>query len=144
MGEAVSHYDDALDLPRDENGRVIGYGVGKEASMRDWSFRKEQCDFEKLVVRLRVRKYQKANRPKINVYRADYEKRPDVAPKLRTKQRQRRAKKYRARAPIFTCRECGSQWCKVPWARQHRKDFCSRSCKARFGYREKKRAGHGA
>ena len=39
-----SVYDDALDLPRDEDGRVVGYSVGKAAALSDWQVRKEAAD----------------------------------------------------------------------------------------------------
>lgn len=131
-------YDDALDLPRDEHGRVVGFAVGREARMRDWLHRKEEREFAKLIVRLRVRKYQRANRPKINAYRREYEARPEVVPGLRAKQRARRARAYRASATVYTCRGCGAKWCKAPWVRNHSAIWCSRLCKLRTQYAARK------
>lgn len=133
-------YDTALDLPRDEDGRVVGFQVGKAARLSDWYSSREKLDTETLINRLRVANRMREIRSnperleQLHAYLRDYSKRPEVHGKNMARQRTRRAKRYRAEAAVFTCRECGAQWCKVPWTRQHRHDFCSRNCKLRFEY----------
>lgn len=119
--------DDALDLPRDESGRVVGFGVGKEAAMRDWRHRKEERDFAKLVNRLRVRRWVRENPERRRTYAREYARLPDQLEKRRAWKAKRRAKLRRE--TVYTCESCGSQWCRVPWMQPRSNTrFCSNRC----------------
>lgn len=137
-------YDTALDLPRDENGRVVGYAIGREANLRDWIHRKEQASFEALCARLRARRWRISAKtdPRRGALLKATQRRYYDAHKAEymEAQRKRRAKKYRAAPVIRTCKECGATWCRVPWLRRDRADFCSRACKAKWNYWHRKGA----
>lgn len=123
-----------IDLPRDENGRVVGYGVGKEAAMRDWRFRKENRDFEKLVVCLRAVKWNRANPGRRRTIQAKYNAKPERREAQNSADRARRARAFRASPEVFTCAECGSTWCRVPWARGPKPTYCGAACYQRAKY----------
>jgi hypothetical protein len=135
--------DGELDLPRDESGRVVGYGVGKEAALREWVQAKEKRAEKALFARLMARRYQKriraegGERHRRMLDRSAKWQR-DNPEKVNAKTRRHRAKKYRANPIVYRCDACGSTWCKAPWVRQHRKNYCSRACKARVEYHARK------
>lgn len=131
-------YGDALDLPRDDSGRVVGFAVGREARMRDWVHRREERDFEKLIAKLRAAKWAKANPARRRVIVQRWEARH--VPERRAAQRARRARAYRASPTVYTCRGCGAKWCKAPWIRNHSAEWCTRLCKLRTRYAERKAA----
>jgi hypothetical protein len=119
--------DDALDLPRDENGRVVGYAIGREARMRDWVHRREKIDFEKLINRLRVAKWAKANPERRRAIARRHARKPEV--RAKANERRRRARDAAVRAVVYACAHCGTTWCPVPW-RQPRSNtsYCSTRC----------------
>lgn len=130
--------DGTLDLPRDEDGRIVGYGVGKEAALRDWRHRKEARDFERLVKKLRATKWNREHPERRAEISATHYAKPGVADQQLAGARARRAKAYRANPTIFTCAECGVEWCKAPWVRGVEPRFCGDACRQRARYQAKK------
>lgn len=100
---------------------VDGFGVGREASMRDYSFRKEQREFKELVAKLSIRRWQKRNPERLRAARRRWRQRhpeKNNANTLRAKRKARlspeyreaenaknRARRARARAAEVSCAE---------------------------------------
>ncbi len=92
-----------------------GFAMGKAVHMADWHHRREQAEFRALCRRLVAR---------------NWRAKPPVQAKLIVKKRARRRAKLRAAAPVHTCRECGSQWCRAPgFNGATPRTFCGRLCK---------------
>lgn len=135
--------DDALDLPRDDNGRITGYLVGKSARLADWQHKKEKESFEALCARLRARRWgiqAKTDPHKKALKKATqrrYNAKPENAAKNYARCKKRRAAAYRSSAPVFTCVECGATWCKAPWTKGPKPRFCGDRCRSRARYQER-------
>lgn len=126
-------YDDALDLPYDEDGRVDGYSFTgtRSRGLYEWKERKDEREFKKLCNRLGVRKW----------VREVYEEGGERLERLRANKRRHERKKARAAKAdrdqrmrdnprILTC-YCGARWCEVPGDGRTR-IYCSRRCQAKW------------
>lgn len=49
-------YGEALDLPRDEDGRIVGYLVGKAHAIAEWMARRERREEDRLLRSLRAKR----------------------------------------------------------------------------------------
>ena len=138
-------YDDALDLPRDENGRITGYLVGKAAAIADWQAAKEEREYEALFRKLRRRKYrldvaaEDGDRLKTRRERQlAYAMRPELVAERKASAR----RAHMANPTICTCAECGAKWCLVFGAKGPRPRFCSKACyHADYQRRKRRKAG---
>lgn len=111
-----------------------GFSSGKKAALLDWSFRREQRDFDKLVQRLRVRKWQKEHPAQKAASQKRYNDKPSSRAKMLACQKAARRRRQRAAPTLFTCERCGVQWCKAPWTRGLRPRFCGDNCYAVHRY----------
>lgn len=118
-----------------------GFQVGKSIALAEWSFRKEQRDFEKLVDRLRSRKWWRTVKAeggeryeKKKAQLRAQNKKTARRKKLNELQQERRLAAFRARGEMVTC-PCGATWPKPRCVGQQRK-YCSPKC-ARRAYRQK-------
>lgn len=116
----VLRQEDELEVDYSERN---GFLTGKAAAIADWSHRKEQKAFEKIVETLRVRKWRVDN--------------PDKAHELGVRQARRRLEKRRlenialVRGHVLTCARCGTQWCRIPNGRKTAGTtprFCPNGC----------------
>jgi hypothetical protein len=132
--------DDALDLPRDENGRVVGYLVGKAAKLADWHHKKDKESFKALCARLRTAKWQREAKtdPRKKKLKAAKHRRYNAKPENKARQlagqKRRRLEAYKRNPTIFTCVECGAVWCRAPWVRGVPPRFCGSACRLRWKY----------
>lgn len=128
-----------------------GYRVSglKELRLREWHLKRELNDreFKKLENKLRVKKWRGelyAERgERYEAWRAkdrDRAKTPERRSKRAAIKRERQARKREEerRSEIFTCAECGVQWCLVPWA--HGQARKRRHCSVRCYSRSQRRA----
>jgi hypothetical protein len=123
-------HDDALDLPRDEDGRVVGYQVGKAHALLEWRHRKEEREYEALFARLAAAKSARERRA------ADPEgarrRMNDWRDRNRVKVRAMERKRRRAKAAIrrdgaCLCRNCGARF--TPARNVSGTKWCSRRCR---------------
>lgn len=128
---------DALDLPRDDDGRIVGFAVGREARMRDWLHRKEQVSSDRLVNILRATKWNREHPERRREINARHYRRPGVKDRQLERKREARAEAYRRNPIIYTCAECGASWCRVPWVRGVAPRFCGQACYQRARYQER-------
>lgn len=120
-----------LDLPMDDNGRIVGFMVGKTAAVADWMARTEQRGYDKLFRRLYARNWARKDRAadperaraRLRRWRAAHVER------VREAGREARRARVRAAAPsnIRTCDQCGARWCLVPLVGRKAR-FCGRAC----------------
>lgn len=112
-----------------------GFMVGRAARMADWAFKKEQREFEVLVNRLRVKRWQKANPERVKAN----DRRWRMLHRQVETARVKRWRHARTRGRVFTCasRECEVQWCRVPGGQMranNRIKYCSGKCFNRERY----------
>lgn len=128
--------EDHEDIDAERGYSTVG---GREQRLRDWFALHEAGekagDFEKLVNRLRVKKWTSANperkRQHANRY---YHKSPEIGRRQTARARQRRAAKYRAAAPVITCAECHVEFCVISLKGAQKRKYCSRTCMMRERY----------
>lgn len=123
-----------------------GYQVGKSVALREWSFRKEQREFKKLIERLYARKWWRDVKAeggeryqrKLAQLRKQNEN-PKRRKKLNAQQQVRRLAAFVARGVLVTCgaEGCGATWSKLYTVGQQPR-YCSPTC-ARRAYRSRHR-----
>jgi hypothetical protein len=138
------------DTYRDDVDAERGYSEvsARELRLRDWEATRPDASFEKLVKRLRTRKWQR------EVY-AEAGPRLD---RIRQKNREAMARRWRddpafraqhieryrdqrRKAPVICrCIECGATWCRVLWVRGVVPSVCGPNCAARYGYHRRQLA----
>lgn len=96
-------------------------------------------EFAKVVNRLRVLKWQKANPQKKRANGLKYSRKPEKRSRQLTLsakryQERRREERQRADAVVFTCRECEVMFCKAPWTKGPSPNFCQNACYQRNKY----------
>jgi len=154
----------------------LGYSVRgeREVRLREWMSVREEGeapgDFDRLVGRLRQRKYWKnmapASKARIRAYRkqwaAENKERYQAAVNRCKRQRRklktpgfvremeaRRALRLQERiarhaAAVFVCVVCGAQWCASllkELPRAHAPKYCTQTCRSRAGYLRARAAG---
>lgn len=120
----------------DEDGVPWGFQVGKSVALLDWQHKREEKEFQRLVWRLRARKYWAAKSPESKARIRDYRRRwalrhPGLVKGYNAKARKKRTGAYRAKqaerqravraiataerraATVYTCCVCGTQWSPV-------------------------------
>lgn len=119
----------------DFNDLKTGFQSGKAAALSDWSFRKEQAEFEKVVNRLRARKWAKENPEQRREIALRYSRKPEVGDHQLALARQRRLERHRAKAEVFACVECRVEFCLVkPKAGGRPRKYCTTACMLRERY----------
>jgi hypothetical protein len=119
--------------------------VGKQASLADWRFQKEQREFAVIVNRLRALKWQRealqdeAKAMTLRQRKLNYALRPEVKARQNELARKRRKRvRLALLRAVQTCVACGVEWSLVPWLRRvYIRDFCTESCRQRYRYRTK-------
>lgn len=126
-------------------GKVDGFQVGRAAAMLDSLHRKDKREFEELCRKLYARNWARKRReldPE-GVRQVHRDWRDRNREQVRKDARERARKKYRARAPLCTCAECGKKWkpapcyAPVPGVTTRKAKFCSLKCSNKFHGREK-------
>lgn len=134
---ASSRQEREEDLHAELGYRTAGH---REVSLREWfSLRGEKDEplptpkaFAVAVNRLRALKWARENRERHYANIARYQAQPRVRARSNEKQTERRRERYGARPDVlFSCEECGVQWCKTPWVRGPRRRFCGQNCQKR-------------
>lgn len=160
-----------LGLSWDDDGRAVGFQIGKAAALLDSQHRREEREFKRLVRRLqwrrlaakRWRDLTPEQRAAVVAYRkrwaaAHPEQMKRIYAKARKKRRsnprkralelqqkrdrRKRETQERRAATVYTCAECGSQW--SPWGGRlpaRPPKYCSQSCRGRAGYKSAVRRG---
>jgi ribosomal protein L44E len=113
---------------------VEGVIAGKAFSIREWQIRREKREFAELVEVLRVAQWRRAHPELVAEYNRRTNARPGVRERNEALRKQRRAKHYRKNPLVFSCQQCGSQWCKAPWIRGPHPEFCDENCRYRYRY----------
>lgn len=111
----------------------LGYSVRgeREVRLREWFSLREQGegprDFPKLINRLRVKKWAKANPGKRLAIANRYARRPDVQARSLELDKKRRRKRHRQRGQVFVCEldYCRAEFCRMPCIKGPRPRFCS-------------------
>jgi hypothetical protein len=130
-------------LQRDETSLDVEYGerdgfqVGKAAALSDWAFNKEKRDFNKLIAVLRATKWNKEHLERHRAHALAYSSKPEVMAKSEAARRARIIAAHRANPEIFTCLECGSQWCLIKPRRGPIPEFCTDAHRQRHRYQER-------
>ncbi len=131
-----------LGITWDDDGRAVGYQVGKSVALLDWEHKREAREFEAYCRRLYARNWARklrAEHPELA--RARCQRWRDAnRERVRELDRQRRhAKRH---APVCVCDTCAKVWTPVPayaaqsGVRRRRARFCSVRCaNAWFGPR---------
>ena len=127
----------------------LGYRTAgqREVRQREWfSLRGDPNEpiptpgeFAKVVDRLRVVRWQKANPEKKRAKALRYYYKPDKKARQQAyakKRYQEKSRDERKRVParIFVCRECQAEFCKAPWSRGPAPVFCREACYSRNKY----------
>lgn len=128
----VGIFGEELDLPRDADGRIVGFGVGKEAAMRDWAARKEERYYEALFKRLAARNAARRSRSRdperareqVRAWRSrNYERNRE----LDRARKQRISEKRRHMACV--CEVCSTRFTPARNVSGHK--YCSEVCRQR-------------
>lgn len=126
-------YDYELELPRDEEGRVVGFQVGKAAAMLDWQHRREEREYAELFERLAQAKYARERRardPEAANERSRRWRHKNRAQVRAAENERRRVAAEKRRQNACVCGECGqrftpeqnvkgTRWCSKRCANQH-------------------------
>lgn len=132
MREELDIWGESIDLPRDDDGRIVGFGVGKEAKMRDWAARKEERYYAALFKRLAARNAARKSRSRdperareqVRSWRArNYERNREL-----DRARKRRLSEKR-RHMACVCEVCGTRFTPVRNVSGHK--YCGESCRQR-------------
>lgn len=126
----MSLHGDALDLPRDEEGRIVGYQVGKAAALAEWSHRKQLREDALLFKRLAARNYARRRREEDSEALREYQRRwrERNHERLRELERKRRrAKAARRRHNACRCEQCGRVFTPERFVKGTR--WCSDRCR---------------
>lgn len=136
-------FDDALDLPRDGQGRVDGFLVGKAHRLADWAAKKEEERYRALFEKLQKRNYREAVKAeegerikRLRAQQIEYARRPEVVARRKIAARDA----HRAKPPICECVECGARWCLVFGVTGPRPRFCGGACYAAAWQRAHRRS----
>jgi hypothetical protein len=121
----------------EERAAELGYRTAgaREVALRDWfsvQVEGEKAgDFEKLVNRLRVKKWTKANPERKKQHaRRYYHSSPEIGRRQTARARQRRLERHRAKPPV-SCASCGVLFCNVHPKRGIQRRYCTNACEAR-------------
>lgn len=133
-----------LDDLRESREAELGYSEvsARELRLRDWEATRVDENFERLVKRLRSRKWIRdvyaEGGPRLEEVRR--KSREWVAakrvsdPTFRARHNEIR-RGHRRKAPVICrCIECGATWCRVVWVRGIQPTFCSQACSKRYRY----------
>lgn len=123
--------DDALEFPRDDEGRIVGFQVGKAHRLADWATRREIRETDRMINVARVVDWQRKNPAKVAAKNARHNAKPAAKARRKAYHRKRRAAEYRKNPVVCACEECGSTWCKVPWVKGKVPRYCSTRCTQR-------------
>jgi hypothetical protein len=123
----------SLGLTWSDDGVPVGYAVGKEAAMRDWQHRREVRDFDRLVNRLRVAKWQREHQERKRANNRRYAAKPEVVARALARRKALRAAKP---APVLTCLECGVKFIKRGRRGGTVPRFCCDAHRQRYRYHE--------
>lgn len=130
----------------DEEGRPVGFGVGKEAAMRDWLHKKEEKEFKKLVKQLRCAKWRRevkaeggeqAERVRASARAYEARKYATDPDRIKAEKHRRLVAKYKKNPRIATCLECGSTWCLLFNTPGATPKYCGIKCSQRYTYRQR-------
>lgn len=127
--------DDDPDLDYSERN---GFLTGKAAALSDWSFRREQKSFEKLVARLRAARWRKAN-PDL-ARESNRRTRLKHGARYNERQRNRRRVVAARRRKPRTCEQCRRTWTPLRARSTYETRFCSRRCRNAWHGRIRSRA----
>lgn len=119
----------------------------REVSLRDWFSLREPGtvaetprEFAKVVNRLRVRKWAKANPERRRAIANRYALKPENLTRSMELARARRYELHKKKPPIV-CTECGVLFCAAKAARgSYKREFCTNRCQAANEQRRKRRA----
>lgn len=128
--------DDVLELPRDDEGWIVGFQVGKAARIADWLAKKERAETDRMINVARASKWNREHPKRRAEINARANAKPATKAKNRARARKKHAEAYRRNPIICRCQECGSVWCKVPWLKGPRPRFCGTRCYQRHRVRE--------
>lgn len=109
-----------------------GFQSPRAAGIADWLFRKEEAEFGKLVNRLRVKKWAKANPDKRRKIANRYAAKPDVRARQDARARQERLAEHRSK--VVVCQECGVELCEVKPRKGMPRRWCTNACFQRNKY----------
>lgn len=140
--------DNELDVDYSERA---GFLTGKAAAIAEWSHRKEKKAFAKVCNVLKACKWQRENpeRKRRNGLAYWQRHRDELTVKHRLRQRRKRAKEWKPDTTVYTCKGCGTQWCRVlpkpagdDLTRRSggrvKPQFCSGECNRKWRYEQKK------
>ena len=134
---------DAEDLERLDAERGYSERGEREVRLREWfSLRDENGagpkEFEKVVNRLRVKKWVKENPERRQAIALRYARKPESKARQRELGVKRRRARWIAAKSHVTCAGCGVEFCSVVAARGNvGRKFCTDNCQARTAYRAK-------
>lgn len=114
-----------LEIQRDEDGRLLGFQVGRSAALLDWEHKREQKEFRRICKNLMIRRWRRTT-----------EKGRAYMLRQTAKKRELRAQQRNSLA-VITCCGCGSEIL-VSVLPGRKPKWCSRQCKARSQYRRKR------
>lgn len=126
---------DGPDVEREWFAQDGGMLIGRQAALADWSFRKEQKQFKKLVANLQARKQRKA---KPELYRAIVAKskaRPEYKAAESKRRKLARLKAWQASVKELVCEECRETFRRKRNGKRPR--FCSHLCRVNNGYQRR-------
>lgn len=128
--------EDQDDIDAERGYSTVG---GREQRLRDWFALHEAGekagDFEKVINRLRVKKWQRENVDKHRAKGLRYYRKPGIAERQIARSRARRLERHRRSGAVVTCTECGVEFCCVHPPRGGRpRKYCSTACMQRERY----------
>ncbi len=138
-------YGDTFAPLRDEEGRAIGYQVGRAHNIAEWKAKKEEERWKLLENRLRARKWQMEAMEeggelaeRIRKRKREYQARPHVRARYEALAKIRRRERYAKNPRIRTCKECGLKE-ELPFRRGGMVgEFCGNNCRQKYRYHEKR------
>ncbi len=119
-----------------------GFMTGKTAALADWSFRKEQKEFNRTVATLRATKWNKEHLDAHRAHARKYAARPDIVAASVKAARERRHAKHReeARVFVYAAPDCRVEFCRLPGTvKGIPPKWCREACYLRTQRKEKGR-----
>lgn len=120
-----------MNLDLDFEDRQTGMLIGRAAAMADWSFRRDQRDFAKLVAVLRAKKWAQENPEQRKAIANRYAAKPEARAQALQLAKERRARKP---IPVLVCSECAALFIKAGRKGGTVPKFCSTACYSRNRY----------